>query len=467
MVPLVTSILPFVVIAQQAPELSISDIKALPGFITTVDPIYFSFNITSSSGITNGLLYVARTNATTISTGLNLTYDKVPIFPVTEFVKSEPQAWHANMQSVGVPTTLAVYVKVTNAENVTARYPPNVPLFFSVNKIPASQFSVQPLQLETVSLGRTYSYANLSITIQGEFPNPPNDYPISVDFRSIPHGFGGYNPLILTEDSGSRFWYKGTALESTELYGDPLQYPFDSYKLAFKIIIPYRNSSMPSYPIQLVPAGQFKASSDQWNRSETGQSVTYEGNSTIVTVSYNLTRLNPPYPPLLLVGIASFVLLAAANILEPGQFERRLDIYLAAIVVAVSVVVGVRLNPYGFGVTIYEEYFTFLMVAIALVVMASAISFRLKTRKRASYGDVVVGLFLFIVSELTFGPTNMPWWGWLGTVLLPSAAVAKISAEAYGSVIVQSFTGGLDRIRRRIRKISVLGVPSLARISRV
>lgn len=408
--------------------------KVYPSPVTVRDQqVNVVANISSSLPLRNVQLLVAETNSTTFPQALN--YARVFMYMFNTINGSE--YWEAQLPRESHPTNFAVYVNATDSENDSALWPTptTFPLIIPVELVPSSQMYPPQFEISGLTLGLDYSYVNLTIThAVAELPYASEGGFLQIFMLSEPHGYGIQNPLTLIEEANNRFVYVGNGTFSTELSGSTASYPYDSYVFGLNMSIPYPNLNYTKYRVSIFPSNQIASSfQDSWQISNTQQDVYYRGNTTFLVYSFTLQRSNQPlaFP---LIAVADIILLASALVFASDDIDKRLTVYLTSVVISVSVLISQGLNPFGFGITLFEYFFAYLMLANALLIAGSILGWRVGSRKHlAAVVDVSGGLIVAFIAYHYFGPTPMPWFIWSSMLLVPAFALVSRFVDSRSS----------------------------------
>jgi hypothetical protein len=163
---------------------------------------------------------------------------------------------------------------------------------------------------------------------------------------------------------------------------------------------------------------------DSWTVSTVRQTYSFHGNQTMLTYEFQLRRSSQPVS-LPTISYATVVLLAAAMLIDPEKISDRLTVFLGAIVLSLSVLISQNLNPFGFGNTIFETYFSYLMFANAILVLSSVLVWRFRSHLVASSAtDVAAGIVVAWISVLFFRGTQLPWWVWISPIIVPMSGLS-------------------------------------------
>lgn len=412
------------VVSQPNNGVTISNVNVYPQEVTVADKTAtIVANITSQSPIQR----VALNYAVTTSDYLNQNFNYTTIFMFPGNVVGQFQYWEAQVPVPTTPSLVAFYVNATNANGSSSVYPSiRNPDGFLVEPLPNATLDVPEFTLNSMTLGLQYSYANLTLSMNGIIP-VVTGYPVGVSMTSLPHGYGIFYPNSLSESVQNRFYYSVNGSFTTEVAGQTSNYPYDSYIVGVNMSIDYPNLNVTNYPIRLTPSNQIANTvQDSWNINTIYQGVEYRGNYTIILVEFQLTRSNQPIS-LPIIAYGTVVLLAAALFFDETDVTKRLTVFLTAIVLALSVLISPNLNPFGFGNTIFEEYFSYLMLATAVLTATSVVTWRARNHPEASNVlEFVVAGGIGIASEIVFGSTALP-----ASISLAPLSIFAVSVASY------------------------------------
>ncbi len=201
----------------------------------------------------------------------------------------------------------------------------------------------------------------------------------------------------------------------TELSGASSNYPYDSYIFGVNVTLNYPIKTIYNYTITLNPSNRIaNAIQDSWIISTVRQHYSFHGNQTILTYEFQLSRSGQPVS-LPTIAYAAVVLLAAALLFEPEHVDKRLTVFLGAIVLSLSVLISQNLNPFGYGNTIFETFFSYLMSQTQSWFWRPYLCGGSKATEwcRASW-------------------MSLPWWVWISPTIVPISGLSA-SFSRHGS----------------------------------
>jgi hypothetical protein len=413
-------------------QVNIAYVSIYPNQPTVRDQqVYIVANISSPVNLESVTLYIGPSHGLTFPQNIN--YTAYPMYQSDTVIPNREGLWTATLPQQPTPVDLAFYVQATGVNNESVVYPSlSHPEPLVVLPVPETVVTGYSFQINAITLAQDYSYANITIQMSGVFPYSDAGVNFPVFLRSIPHGYGIFPDLNLIESTSDRFDYYGSGSFTTELSGNPSNYPYDSYILGVNMTLPYANLSVSNSTIPLYASQQFaNAFQDAWSATEVPgyPAVSHPGNDTTILVEFQLHRLDQSSSlPLDMISIASVILLASAMIFPVSKIDRRLTVYLTSVVISVSVLLTPSLNPLGFGITLYQKYYSYLMLSTALLVVSSVFAWRIKRRKpHSAIPDVAAGALIVCLGVGFFYDTPMPAWIWL----LPSLVLVFAAAFRY------------------------------------
>lgn len=374
--------------------------------LTIRDNIYAYANVTSSTELKSVTLYLAI-SSTRILDGSNLNYKTLQMQSVNDWKQNTPQTWSVDLPQIINSSYIEFFSMAIDRNNQTGSYYSREnPRIIPINEVPKPYISYYSISISSLDFKNYGSLANLTFNIQGQFPYPQfgPGIPVNLSAYSVSNHFG------MREYEGIRFWYVYQSSGEVTLNGDVSQYPYDNYKIELEISIPYPNATL--LETNKIPLSQslnfLNTQSDLWNITNSKQNFYHEGNDTKMQLTYNLNRLRSPIDPLLLVGFTNFILLASAMMFSVKDIDKRLQVYLAAVIVPITVLLGVKLNPFGFGITIYERYFSYVMLATASLISVSILAYRLKIYRISNWLDLISGVGVCGAGLYLFFNTSIP-----------------------------------------------------------
>lgn len=403
--------------AQSGPEVEISGVHAYPTPVSTIDShVNFVANVSSTVSVSQVVLYYAYTNSSqTCDSGLH--FARYQMDPEGASI-GKYQGWYVQVPMVPHYQWVFFYANATDTSGQYAIYPGTICVgAYPILSAPIPTFSATSFQLNGFNLGLQNSDVNLTMKLGAQLPIV-SESAVQVYLDSYPYGGYMAYPFAWLEPSTSpngRFSYSSKATFTTALFGATGNYPYDSYLFGVSATVDYPiqtvyNNTVPvSYSSQIANTMQ-----NGWTVSLVRQNYLISGNHTILSYEFKLARSNLPIS-LPVIGYASVVLLAAAMLFEPEKVGNRLTVFLGAIAVSLPVLISPTLNPFGFGNTIYEVYFAYLMFANALLIMFSALVWRLRDHLNiSSFFDIIGGVIVAAIGAYVFLPTQMPSWvlGW-------------------------------------------------------
>lgn len=431
MVALIVLLLVMPVSSQSTDQITVNNIKVYPSPIYVRDrQVNLVANITSQKSLQRVWLRYGYS-----STGnVNQVFNYSVAFMYLDNAIGRNQYWAAQLPVPSTPSLLVLYLNATDVDGCSIIYPgANNPESHWVMPVPNATFYPPSLTINSLTLGLQYSYANLTVGLAGELPYPSWGYWTTVSMYSLPRGDYIESNLALLESSSSRFYYTGKASFLTELNGTTKYYPYDSYLLGVNISIPYRDFNVtfgPNYPVRLNPSNLIASSYyDTWQPPVTKeQQVQHHGNNTNLLFEFVLNRQNPS-PSFSMIGAADTILMAFALVFPAALVERRLTVYLASVIIPITLLISPSLNPFGFGVTIFESYFSYLMLANALLIGSSIVAWRVKDSRIKGGLDVGTGVLTACLAYYSVSGTPMPPWAWQIALLIPILAFASRFAD--------------------------------------
>lgn len=342
-----------------------------------------------------------------------------------DHVNGSNQYWMGQLPIPSKPSRLVFYVNATDASGQSVVYPSaQYPEGFLVLQPPNAALAAPILTLNGFALGAQYSYANLSMQLRAIIPSL-NGYPVYLDMYSIPHNYSILFSGSLYQDPQNRFSYSLKTSFITELNGSTSNYPYDSYLFGFTAKINYPRLNFTNTPIYLGFSNQIANTiQDSWTYPrEVMPVVSYRGNQTILSVEFQLTRSHQS-TSLPIIAIANVILIASIFIFEPKDIEKRLTVFLTAIVMSLSVLISPNLNPFGFGNTIFESFFSYLMFASAFLIMSSTLASLERSNERFTKTvDIIFPSFVMIYGLWIFSSTVLPVSIWLLLSIVPLFAI--------------------------------------------
>lgn len=414
----------FPVHSQSTDQIAVNNINVYPSPIYVRDgQVNVVANITSQNSLQRVWLRYGYSYTANVNQVIN--YSVKFMYPDTTVRQN--QYWDAQLNVPSKPSFLVFYLNVTDVNGYSIIYPgANNPESYAVSAVPNATFYQPSFTLNSMTLGLQYSYANLTVDLAGVLPYPSWGYWTTISMSSLPDRYGIESNLALSESASSRFYYTGKASFLTGLSGSPDNYPYDSYVLGVNISIPYRhlNLTQNSYPVRLYLSNQIaNYFENSWVSSSAQPLLQYHGNETFLSVEFSLQRSNQPIATPI-ISLANVTLLAAALVFEAENVEKRLTVFLTSVVISVSVLISQSLNPLGFGTTIFEWYFSYLMLANALLLLVSVIGWRASSYRRLSnWLDVFVGAIVAVLGEGLFANTPLPSYLWLSLFAIPLLAL--------------------------------------------